>query len=227
MPVELANKQMVSLNPLITDGNPSNHIIVGIPDMYKNQNALRRILLEEFISKNVNGIQIHKLREIAKLEWETEYKGLFSNDLNPQKKCNFIKHTIETKEGNPIAQRNIQIPKHWEEEINNEIMRILEQEVIRPSTSQWCSTIVPIRKKTGELRMCVDYRMLNEVTIRDQYPLPRIDEIIDELASAKVFSTLDVCKCYYQIEIKEEDRCKTAFRSKNGFYEFNRMPFGL
>lgn len=161
------------------------------------------------------------------MEWGKDFNDLFRDELDSSKKCKIINHEIATKEELPIAQRNIQVPKHWENEISKEVEKLLSQDVIRQSSSQWCSRIVPIKKKTGELRMCVDYRLLNDVTIRVQYPMPRIDEIIDGLSRAKVFTTLNATKGYYQIEIKEEDRCKTAFRWKNGFYEFNRMTFGL
>ncbi|KAI5173483.1 hypothetical protein PAEPH01_2019 [Pancytospora epiphaga] len=81
--------------------------------------------------------------------------------------------------------------------------------------------------KTGEIRMCIDYRKLNEVAIKGSYPLPRIDEIIDELSQATIFSSLDATSGYYQIEIEETDRDKTAFLWKNSLYKYTRMPFWL
>ncbi|MGL5708406.1 MAG: reverse transcriptase family protein, partial [Aeromonas sp.] len=84
-----------------------------------------------------------------------------------------------------------------------------------------------MKKKNGEMRLCIDFRELNRITIKDKYPLPRIDDILDSLAGAKVFSTLDATSGYFQIAINENDRPKTAFAWRGGLYEFNRMPFGL
>ncbi|MGL5706971.1 MAG: reverse transcriptase domain-containing protein [Aeromonas sp.] len=99
--------------------------------------------------------------------------------------------------------------------------------IIQESNSAWASRLIPIKKKDGKLRLCVDYRNLNKETVRDQYPLPRIDTILDSLAEGTIFSTPDATAGYYQLEIDPEDRPKTAFRYKNGLYEFIRMPFGL
>ena len=84
-----------------------------------------------------------------------------------------------------------------------------------------------MKKKDGTLRMCTDYRQLNKVTIKNKYPLPRIEELFDQLQGAKVFSKIDLRSGYYQMRIKEEDVPKTAFRSRYGHFEYLVMPFGL
>ena len=99
--------------------------------------------------------------------------------------------------------------------------------VIQDSTSPWASPLVYVRKKDGSIRPCVDYRKLNDVTRKDAYPIPRIDETLDCLSGAKLFSTLDLQSGYWQIMVKEEDRPKTAFVTRSGLYEYITMPFGL
>lgn len=84
-----------------------------------------------------------------------------------------------------------------------------------------------VRKKSGELRLCIDYRALNKKTIRENYPMPLIDDQLDVLSGNKYYTTLDLASGYYQIPIREEDRHKTGFVTPDGHYEFNRMPFGL
>ena len=106
--------------------------------------------------------------------------------------------------------------------------RELTSGIIRRYKSPWTSNIVLCRKKDGKLRMCVDYRQLNERTTKDSYALPRIDEILDALLGNKYFSVLDMKSGYHQIEIDEEHKQRTAFTvGPLGFYEYNRMPFGL
>ena len=84
-----------------------------------------------------------------------------------------------------------------------------------------------VKKKDGSLRMCIDYRMLNSVTVKNKYPLPRIDDLFNQLQSARVFSKIDLRSDYYQLRIKEQDVHKTTFRTRYGQYEFLVMPFGL
>ncbi|CAJ0630411.1 5188_t:CDS:2, partial [Entrophospora sp. SA101] len=91
----------------------------------------------------------------------------------------------------------------------------------------WASPIVVVKKKNNKLRFCVDYRKLNAYTEQDKYPLPLIADIFDSLEGSKYFSSLDLASGYWQMEVAEEDKKKTAFISKHGLYEFNRMPFGL
>jgi hypothetical protein len=96
-----------------------------------------------------------------------------------------------------------------------------------PSVSPYAFPVVMSSKKDGKLRFCVDYRKLNKVTFKDRYPLPRVEETIDALHRAKYFSTIDLFSGYWQIEIIEEHKHKTAFISEFGVFEFNRMPFGM
>jgi hypothetical protein len=113
------------------------------------------------------------------------------------------------------------------EETKKQLTELLERGVIQPSRSPYGAPIVFARKKDGKLRMCVDYRALNKITVKDRYPLPRIDELLDRLQGATVFSKLDLQSGYWQIRVREEDIPKTAFRTRYGHYEWRVMPFGL
>ena len=104
---------------------------------------------------------------------------------------------------------------------------MLAHNVIQPSRSPWASPIVIVRKKDGSARFCVDYRKLNAITRKDAYPLPRIDDTLDTLSGSQWFSTLDLLSGYWQVEVAEGDRDKTAFATQSGFCEFKVMPFGL
>ena len=104
---------------------------------------------------------------------------------------------------------------------------MLQDGVIRPSTSPWSSLIVMVRKKDGAWRFCIDFRKLNDVTHKDAYPLPRIDETLESLSGSTLFTTLDLASGYWQVELEEADKEKTAFSTAEGHFEFNVMPFGL
>ena len=110
---------------------------------------------------------------------------------------------------------------------SEEIKSMLDKGIIEPATSEWASPIVLVPKKDGQLRFCVDYRKLNEQTIADAYPLPRMDDCIDSLGDASIFTTLDCNSGYWQIPVREEDKDKTTFTSHMGTYRFKRLPFGL
>ncbi|GFY32406.1 retrovirus-related Pol polyprotein from transposon 17.6 [Trichonephila clavipes] len=111
--------------------------------------------------------------------------------------------------------------------IHEEVQKMLDEGIVQPSESPWSSPIVLVRKKDGSWRFCVDYRKLNSVTKKDVYPLPRIDDTLDCLKGAMFFSSMDLRSGYWQIEIDEADREKTAFITPEGLYEFKVMPFGL
>jgi hypothetical protein len=107
------------------------------------------------------------------------------------------------------------------------IKQQLDAGVIRESTSAWASPLVYVNKKDGSTRPCVDYRRLNDVTKKDAYQLPRIDDCLDCLSGARYFSTLDLQSGYWQLEVEEDDKPKTAFITRSGLYDYITMPFGL
>ena len=138
-----------------------------------------------------------------------------------------VKHEIVLTDETPIAQPYRRIPPGALKEVKDHIEDLLTRGVIQPSSSPYASPIVVVRKKNGEIRLCVDYRKVNAVTRRDQYPLPRIDECLDALGDAKYFTTLDLASGYHQVAMADQDKQKTAFTCPFGLYEYNRMPFGL
>ena len=112
-------------------------------------------------------------------------------------------------------------------EVQKQVAELLEKGLIQPSSSPYGAPILFVRKKDGALRMVIDYRALNKVTVKNRYPLPRIDDLFDQLQGAKVFSSLDLMSGYHQIRIRDSDVSKTAFRTPMGHYEFKVLCFGL
>ena len=107
-----------------------------------------------------------------------------------------------------------------------EIKQYLELGLIRPSSSPWASPVLMIRKPDGSIRFCIDFRKLNDVTIKDRYPIPRVDDLLDVLGNAKYYSTMDVASGYWNVKMDERSIEKTAFTCKFGLYEWLVMPFG-
>ena len=139
-----------------------------------------------------------------------------------------IQHRIKTRETTqPIRQLPYRIPFAYRAAVDEELKNMLEEGVIEPSTSEWAAPMVIVKKRDGTLHICVDYRKLNGETEIDAYPMPRIDDILDQVGQATYFTTLDLAHGYWQVPVKEEDRPKTAFTTPGGLYQFKVMPFGL
>src|SRR5438552_18222896 len=112
-------------------------------------------------------------------------------------------------------------------ELKEQIQELLNKGFIRPSSSPWGALVIFVPKKDGTLRMCIDYRALNEVTIKNKYPLPRIQDLFDQLKGARFFSKIDLRSGYYQLKIHASDIPKIAFVSRYGLYEYTVMSFGV
>ncbi|KAL8133603.1 hypothetical protein AgCh_008888 [Apium graveolens] len=127
----------------------------------------------------------------------------------------------------PVSKAPYRMALAEMKELASQLQELLDKGVIRPSTSPWGAPVLFVKKKDGSMRLCIDYREWNKVTIKNRYPLPRIDDLFDQLKGAKCFSKIDLRLGYHQLKIKEEDIPKTTFRTRYGHYEFLVMPFGL
>ncbi|GFX24071.1 hypothetical protein TNCV_2435641 [Trichonephila clavipes] len=156
-----------------------------------------------------------------------EFEDVFSRNSSDIGHITVTQHRIDTADHPPIKQHPRRLPFAKQEEVGTLLREMQENDIIEPSSSPWASPIVLVRKKDGSTRFCVDYRKLNDVTKKDSYPLPRIDDTLDTLSGHKWFSTLDLKGGYWQVEIHPEDREKTAFTSGQGLWQFKVMPFGL
>ena len=112
-------------------------------------------------------------------------------------------------------------------ELKSQLTDLIDQGFIRPSSSPWGAPVLFVTKKDGAMRLCVDYRALNRLTVKNSYPLPRIDDILDQLSTAKYYTKIDLRSGYHQIRLDEESIPLTAFRTRYGHFEFQVLPFGL
>nr|GFB40747.1 putative reverse transcriptase domain-containing protein [Tanacetum cinerariifolium] len=112
-------------------------------------------------------------------------------------------------------------------DLSERLKELSDKGFTRPSSSPWGAPVLIVKKKDGSFRMCIDYRELNKLTVKNRYPLPRIDDLFDQLQGSSVYSKIDLRSGYHQLRVREEDVPKTAFRTRYGHYEFQVMPFGL
>jgi hypothetical protein len=157
-----------------------------------------------------------------------EYRDVFSEEvprLPPRRDIDF---SIElAPEAVPMSRTPYRMSTPELVELKLQLKEMMDRGYIRPSMSPWGALVLFVKKKDGTLRLCIDYRQLNKVTIKNKYPLPRIDDLFDQLGGASIFSKIDLRFGYHQVRIKGEDIHKTAFRTRYGHYEFVVVPFGL
>ena len=153
-----------------------------------------------------------------------EYPEVFSDLPGKTTAC---KLKIDTGEAAPRGSHPYRIPNRLKEGVREEVEKLVELGIVVASTSPWASPVVPVPKKDGTVRVCIDYRKLNEVTVADPYYMSTMEEILERVGESRVMSKFDLAKGFYQVEVESQSQQKTAFVSPFGKYEFTRMPFGL
>ena len=157
-----------------------------------------------------------------------EFVDIFPEELPGLPPVREISFEIELLPGTgPISKAPYRMAPAELKELQIQLQELLDKGFIRPSHSLWGAPVLFVKKKDDTFRMCIDYRELNKVTIKNKYPLPRIDDLFDQLKGASVFSKIDLRSGYHQLRVKDDDITKTAFRTRYGHYEFTVMPFGL
>lgn len=156
-----------------------------------------------------------------------EFGDIFKEPEGPLGQTDLVLHEIDTGGEKPVKLPPRRLPQKQKEIIDKELDKMLKDNIIEPSDSPWSSHICLVTKKDGSLRFCVDFRKLNQITRKDAYPLPRIDDTLDTLTNSKWFSTLDLASGYWQIRMHPRDKPKTAFATHRGLFQFNVLPFGL
>lgn len=169
-----------------------------------------------------SGEQQDKLRAVL-----AKYVNVFAFDDDDLGHTDRVEHEINLVDDIPVNLPYRRIPPNQYTEVKEHISKLVKKGVIQESSSAYASPVVVVRKTDGSIRLCVDYRKLNQKTIKDAFPLPRIDESFDALQGAKFFSTIDLASGYHQVSVKESDRHKTAFTTPFGIFEHLRMPMGV
>ncbi|GJS92295.1 putative reverse transcriptase domain-containing protein [Tanacetum coccineum] len=157
-----------------------------------------------------------------------DFPEVFPDDLLGLPLVREIEFRIDLIPGaSPVVRSPYRLAPSEMLELSNQLKELQEKGFIRPSHSPWGAPVLFVKKKDGSMRMCIDYRELNKLTIKNRYPLPRIDDLFDQLQGACCFSKIDLRSGYHQLRVREEDIPKTAFRTRYGHFEFTVMPFGL
>lgn len=173
-------------------------------------------------------VTTERLSSIYEVSIVCEFPNVFPEELSgvpPKRKAEF---QIDLVSGAaPIAKAPYRLVPPEMQKLSSQIQELLGKGCIRPSSSPWGASILFVKKKDGSHRMCINYRELNNLTIKNRYPLPRIEDLFDQLQRASWFSKIDLRSGYHQMRVCKEDIQKTTFRTRYGHYEFVVMPFGL
>ncbi|GJS70629.1 putative reverse transcriptase domain-containing protein [Tanacetum coccineum] len=157
-----------------------------------------------------------------------DFSEVFPEDLPGLPPTRQVEFQIDLVPGAaPVARALYRLAPSELQELSTQLQELSDKGFIRPSSSPWGAPVLFVKKKDGSFRMCIDYRELNKLTVKNRYPLPRIDDLFDQLQGSRVYSKIDLRSGYHQLRVREEDIPKIAFRTRYGHYEFQVMPFGL
>ncbi|GJW04584.1 putative reverse transcriptase domain-containing protein [Tanacetum coccineum] len=213
---------------LIIHGNGSdqgNVIRLNIISCTKAQKYMEKgfpIFLAHITAKEVEDKSKEKRLEDVQIVQD------FPEDLSGLPPTRQVEFQIDLVPGAaPVARAPYRLAPSEMKELSEQLKELSDKGFIRPSSSPWGAPVLFVKKKDGSFRMCIDYRELNKLTVKNRYPLPRIDDLFDQLQGSSVYSKIDLRSGYHQLRVREEDIPKTAFRTRYGHYEFQVMPFGL
>jgi hypothetical protein len=233
---------------LVVMGTQGLDVILGMNLLHRNQATVscdkrtvkllspsgKEVVTKLYLAELEEGSYHHlsvddkEANPIEEIRIVSEFPDVFPKVLQgmpPERKVEFAIELIPSMA--PISKRAYRVSGPELVELKKQIDELLEKGYIRPSTSPWAAQVLFVEKKDGTKRMCIDYRFLNEVTIKNKYPLPRIEDLFDQLRGASVFSKIDLRSGYHQLRIQPSDVSKTTFITKYGLYEFMVMSFGL
>ncbi len=182
---------------------------------------------QEFVENIVHGDHLSPDQKNQLISVLNEFKEVFATNPKKPSIVKNMEHRIITGDAQPVRQKPRRIPQAWDDEVNTQVKEMLDNEIIRPSTSPWNAPIILVKKKDNSLRFVCDFRGLNDVTKKDAYPLPHIRDVIDKMNGAIFWSTLDAASAYWSMPLAETDKEKTAFSIPRGKFEFNVTPFGF
>ena len=200
----------------------------------KNLKVISCTKTQKYLHKKCSAFLAHivdkrrKIKEIKDIPQVCDFPDVFPEDLPGIPPVRQVEFRIDLIPGAaPVAKSPYRLAPSEMQELSSQLQELLDKGFIRPSFSPWGAPILFVKKKDGSFRMCIDYRELNKLTIKNRYPLPRIDDLFDQLQGSSYYSKIDLRSGYHQLRVQEDDIPKTTFRTRYGHYEFLVMSFGL
>ena len=193
-------------------------------DQAQHSEELEKRNLEQLIQFGEN-LSSHQGRQISNLI--SQFPKIFASNPKKPARLKHMQRCIITEDTHPVIRKPYLIPYAWHQETDKQISEMLQNNIIRPSSSLWNAPVILVKKKDGSIRFVCDFRGLSEVTKKETYPLPHIRDVLDKMHGTKYWSTLDAASAYWSMPLHETDKEKTAFSMPHGKFEFNVTPFGL
>ncbi|GJS22943.1 putative reverse transcriptase domain-containing protein [Tanacetum coccineum] len=220
------NKTLIIHGDGSTQGDVTRLNIISCTKTQKYMEKGFPIFLAHVTAKEVEGkSEMKRLEDVSIVQ---DFPEVFPEDLPGLPPTRQVEFQIDLVPGAaPVARAPYRLAPSEMKELSEQLKELSDKGFIRPSSSPWGAPVLFVKKKDGSFRMCIDYRELNKLTVKNRYPLPRIDDLFDQLQGSSVYSKIDLRSGYHQLRVREEDIPKTAFRTRYGHYEFQVMPFGL
>ncbi|GJR75819.1 putative reverse transcriptase domain-containing protein [Tanacetum coccineum] len=220
------NKTLIIHGDGSTQGNVTRLNIISCTKAQKYMEKGFPIFLAHITAKEVEDKS--KEKRLEDVQIVQDFPEVFPEDLPGLPPTRQVEFQIDLVPGAaPVARAPYRLAPSEMKELSEQLKELSDKGFIRPSSSPWGAPVLFVKKKDGSFRMCIDYRELNKLTVKNRYPLPRIDDLFDQLQGSSVYSKIDLRSGYHQLRVREEDIPKTAFRTRYGHYEFQVMPFGL